>query len=46
MFEYKKSMKNFDEDILNIILEPQLKLKEKELVQVMHDECYFYTNNK
>ena len=45
MFEYKKSMKEFDGDMLDIVLEPQLKAEEKELVQITHDECYFYAND-
>ncbi|CAB4389556.1 unnamed protein product [Rhizophagus irregularis] len=45
MFEYKKSMKDFDGDMLDVILEPQFKPKEKELVQVTHDECHFYAND-
>ncbi len=38
-------MKDFDDDMLDIILESQLKLGEKELVQVIHDECNFYVND-
>ncbi len=34
-------MKDFDDDMLK----PQLKLGEKELVQVTHDKCHFYTND-
>ena len=45
MFEYKKSMKDFDSDMLDIILEPQIKPGEKEFVQVTHDECHFYAND-
>ncbi|CAB4473945.1 unnamed protein product [Rhizophagus irregularis] len=45
MFEYRKSMKDFDGDMLDVILEPQLKPGEKELVQVTHDECHFYAND-
>jgi hypothetical protein len=45
MFEYKKSMKEFDGDMLDIVLEPQLKAEEKELVQITHDECHFYMND-
>src|SRR6266540_1988787 len=41
MFTYKKRMKEFDGDMLEIILEPKLKSGEKELVQVTHDECHF-----
>ncbi len=44
MFEYKRYMKDFDGDILNITLEPYLELK-KEFVQVTHDECHFYAND-
>lgn len=33
MLEYKKSMKDFDSNILDVVL---LKLKEKELVQVLN----------
>ncbi len=43
---YKESMKDFNNDILDIILEPQLKLGEKELVQVTHDKCHFYANDR
>ncbi len=32
MFKYKKSMKDFNGNILDIILKSQLKLKKKELV--------------
>ncbi len=45
MFKYQKYMKNFNSDMLDIVLEPQLKLEEKELVQITHDECYFYAND-
>ncbi|PKY46319.1 hypothetical protein RhiirA4_320161 [Rhizophagus irregularis] len=45
MFEYKKSMKDFDGDMLDVVLEPQLKPEEKEIVQVTHDECHFYAND-
>ncbi|GES99415.1 hypothetical protein PHYBLDRAFT_139423 [Rhizophagus clarus] len=45
MFEYKKSMKDFDSNMLDVVLEPQLKSGEKELVQVTYDECYFYAND-
>ncbi|GES98821.1 hypothetical protein PHYBLDRAFT_144584 [Rhizophagus clarus] len=31
MFEYKKSMKDFDGDMLDVVLEPQLKPEEKEI---------------
>ena len=46
MFEYKKYMKDFDGDKLDNILEPQLKSGKKELVQVTHDKCYFYANDR
>ncbi|PKY59893.1 hypothetical protein RhiirA4_281522, partial [Rhizophagus irregularis] len=46
IFEYRKSMKDFDGDMLDVILESQLKLGEKELVQVTHDKCHFYANNR
>ena len=45
MFVYKESMKDFDGDMLDIILEPQIKPGEKEFVQVTHDECHFYAND-
>ena len=45
MFVYKESMKDFDDDMLDIILELQIKLGEKEFIQVTHDECHFYTND-
>ncbi len=38
-------MREFDGDMLNIILEPKLKSGEKEFVQVTHDECHFYAND-
>ncbi|CAG8742302.1 301_t:CDS:2, partial [Rhizophagus irregularis] len=40
-----KSMKDFDGDMLDVVLEPQLKPGEKELVQVTHHECHFYAND-
>ena len=46
MFTYKKFIKEFDDDILDIILEPELKPGEKEFIQIMHDECYFYANDR
>ncbi len=46
MFEYQKYIKFFDGIILDVVLESQLKLEEKELVQVMYDECYFYANDR
>jgi hypothetical protein len=46
MFEYRKSMKDFDGDMLDVVLEPQLKPGEKELVQITHDECHFYANDE
>ena len=45
MFMYRKYMKDFDGDMLEIVSEPQLKPGEKELVQVTHDECHFYAND-
>ena len=45
MFIYKESMKDFDGNMLDIILESQIKLKKKEFVQVTHDECHFYAND-
>ena len=39
-------MKDFDSDMLDIVLEPQLKSEEKELVQIMHDKCHFYANDR
>ncbi len=39
-------MKVFDSDMLDVVLEPQLKPEEKELVQVMYDECHFYVNDE
>lgn len=38
-------MKDFDGDMLDVVLEPQLKPGEKELVQVTHHECHFYAND-
>ncbi|CAB4395573.1 unnamed protein product [Rhizophagus irregularis] len=46
MFEYRKSMKDFDGDMLDVVLEPQFKPGEKELVHVTHDECHFYVNDE
>ena len=45
MFTYKKHMKEFDSDMLEVILEPEFKSGEKKLVQVTYDECHFYTND-
>ena len=45
MFEYKRCMKYFDGNILDITLEPYLGPEEKEFVQVTHDECHFYAND-
>ena len=38
-------MREFDEDMLDNILELKLKSEEKEFVQVIYDECYFYAND-
>ncbi len=46
MFEYKKCMKDFDSDMLDVILEPQLESGKKELVQMIHNECHFYANDE
>ncbi len=46
IFKYQKYMKDFDGDMLDIVLELQLKSEEKELVQITHDECYFYANDE
>ena len=46
MFEYQKLMKDFDDDMMDIVSELQLKSGEKELVQVTHNECHFYTNDE
>ena len=46
MFEYQRLIKDFDGNMMNIVLEPQLKLREKKLVQVTHDEQYFYANDR
>ena len=45
MFGYKKFMKEFEGDILDVVLEPELNPGEKELVQVTHDKCHFYAND-
>src|SRR5436305_13461490 len=45
MFRYKKSMKEFDGDTLDVVLEPLLEPGEKEIVQITHDECHFYAND-
>ncbi|UZO06126.1 uncharacterized protein OCT59_026457 [Rhizophagus irregularis] len=45
MFEYQRLMKDFDGDMMDIVSEPQLKLGDKELVQITHDECHFYAND-
>ncbi|GES92136.1 hypothetical protein GLOIN_2v1785920 [Rhizophagus clarus] len=36
IFEYKKSKKDFDGNMLDVVLEPQLKSGKKELVQLVH----------
>ena len=41
MFKYQKYIKDFDGDMLDIVLEPQLKSEEKELVQITYDKCHF-----
>ncbi|CAG8668510.1 23675_t:CDS:2 [Cetraspora pellucida] len=46
MFEYKKNMKEFDSDMLDIVIEPQLRQSKKEYIQVMHDETHFYANDE
>ncbi len=46
MFIYKKYVKEFNNDILDVVLEPKLKLGEKKLVQVIYDECHFYANDR
>ena len=46
MFLYNKCMKNFDSDAMNIVLEPQLRPEEKKFVQVTHNECHFYANDR
>jgi len=45
MFTYKKFMKEFNGDMLDIVLEPEFKLEEKKFVQVIHDKCHFYAND-
>ncbi|CAG8486586.1 8750_t:CDS:2 [Dentiscutata erythropus] len=45
MFKYKKGMKDFTGDMLEVIVEPELEYGEKESVQVTHDECHFYAND-
>ncbi|RIB28788.1 hypothetical protein C2G38_2311310 [Gigaspora rosea] len=45
MFKYKKNMKDFTGDMLEVIVEPELKYGKKESVQVKYDECYFYAND-
>ncbi|CAG8727214.1 7226_t:CDS:2 [Dentiscutata erythropus] len=42
---YKMYMKDFVDDILEIVIEPELESDERELVQVTHDECHFYAND-
>ena len=42
MFEYKRYMKDFDSN--NYIR--TLFQAEKKFVQVTHDECYFYANDR
>ncbi len=39
-------MKEFDSDMLDIVLESKLKSGEKEFIQVMHDEYHFYANDR
>ena len=45
MFVYKKNMKDFDGDMFDVILEPQLESGEREFIQVTHDECHVYAND-
>ncbi|CAG8706429.1 21423_t:CDS:2, partial [Dentiscutata erythropus] len=45
MFRYKMYIKDFVGDMLEIVIEPELESDERELVQVTHNECYFYTND-
>ncbi|GBC24573.2 uncharacterized protein OCT59_009198 [Rhizophagus irregularis] len=45
MFEYQSLITDFDGDTMDIVSEPQLKPGDKELVQITHDECHFYTND-
>ncbi|PKK62154.1 hypothetical protein RhiirC2_668343, partial [Rhizophagus irregularis] len=45
MFEYQRLMKDFDNDMIDIVSEPQLKPEEKELIQITYDECHFYAND-
>ena len=44
MFNYKRLMKDYDSDMLDEIIEPQLQPGEKEHVIVTHDESHFYVN--
>ncbi|CAG8838364.1 31373_t:CDS:2, partial [Gigaspora margarita] len=46
MFKYKKNMKDFTGNMLEVIVEPELEYGKKKLVQVIHDEYHFYTNDK
>ncbi|CAB4490123.1 unnamed protein product [Rhizophagus irregularis] len=45
MFKYQRLMKDFNSDMMDIVSEPQLKPGDKELVQIMYDECHFYAND-
>jgi hypothetical protein len=43
---YKERMKEFDGDMLEVVLEPKLEQGENEFIQVTHDECHFYANDR
>jgi len=39
-------MKDLKGDNMNIVSELKLMPEEKEFVQMMHDECHFYANDR
>jgi len=44
MFNYKQLMKDYNGEMLDEIIEPQLQPDEKEHVIITHDESHFYAN--
>jgi hypothetical protein len=45
MLEYQKKMKEFEGANMECVLEPNLRIWDKEHVLVTHDECIFYSND-
>ncbi|KAF0360606.1 hypothetical protein F8M41_014310 [Gigaspora margarita] len=39
-------MKGFTDNMLEIIVKPELEYDKKESVQITHDECHFYANDR